>query len=346
MKKIVLTILILSTTDVFSNTLMSFGSMEEECREVVQGERALGKICVTLDSENKKVYADYYAYDGYALINAKLWAGHVSEENPSKPNDFLINQLLIFKKPKFYRLELDISEMGFECEDIVKIAAQAVYGFENKLCCGVRFHSEIEVFEEPISCGTDGGDPIEGCETAIARPNCPFVSGVEFDETCEGNVFDGSDFTSIPTFPSSNRWGWEIDFPPPIPYEQSLTQTYKLYAGAGQNSTEKGTWVGNVVVDYSDVNALKVTFDMHAGNFLKETHVVGGVLHTGTTAFGKWPSKHGPGTFNPSDELDEHVLTELVNEWSGNNIRSFVTLPQPFPFHVSAHAEVCGPDER
>jgi hypothetical protein len=76
----------------------------------------------------------------------------------------------------------------------------------------------------------------------------------------------GSAICFIPDF---SRWGWTNPIAP------KTSQTFELWAAAGQCDTGKGTLVGTVTVAYYDKTVV-VTYNVAAPFSLKETHVYAG----------------------------------------------------------------------
>jgi len=112
----------------------------------------------------------------------------------------------------------------------------------------------------------------------------------------------------IPTF---SRWGW-TNLIGPGSYE------WDLWAAAGQCDTDKGTWVGTVVVDYDEDGYVTVTFHVDAPYLLDETHV-----YVGTAQYPK--DKKGKSTVAPGQYTN-------ASPFNGD------------PVYVIAHAVVGIPD--
>ncbi|MEZ4811267.1 MAG: hypothetical protein R2819_12980 [Allomuricauda sp.] len=99
----------------------------------------------------------------------------------------------------------------------------------------------------PLECG---GQSDGGCETAFARGN-------------DGNTC----FIDTGLF---SRWGWTIG-----PLSEGTSESYEVYAGAGQCDISKGQLVGTVDVEYVDGN-VTVTYNIDSSYTVSETHTYAG----------------------------------------------------------------------
>ena len=126
-------------------------------------------------------------------------------------------------------------------------------------------------------CG--GGDDDSKTETAFAY-NDEFA-------TC----FIGADFDGDGVDDGFNRWGWSNGALAEGSY------TFDIYAGAGQCDLSKGTYVGQLTVDYSN-GVANVTFTTFSLYNMVETHLYVGnepLARNGeyTVAPGQYPTIHG-----------------------------------------------------
>jgi hypothetical protein len=80
----------------------------------------------------------------------------------------------------------------------------------------------------------------------------------------------GKGDSAICFIPDFKNWGWTN------PVTKNSTETFELWAAAGQCDTGKGTLVGTVTVAYYDKTVV-VTYNVDAPYSLKETHVYAGL---------------------------------------------------------------------
>ncbi len=108
-----------------------------------------------------------------------------------------------------------------------------------------------------------------------------------------------------------SRWGWYLGPIAPGDYE------YPVYSGAGQCSTEKGTFVGTAIVSYDDTG-VSVDFEMENGYSVDDLHI-----YAGTTPYPT--AKNGKITVAPGQYYIEEGLSGDI--------------------YVIVHAEVCASGE-
>jgi len=148
-----------------------------------------------------------------------------------------------------------------------------------------------------IACG-DGGptDPPtgDGCETAFAF----------------------GDMTLIEVGVTNSRWGWQIT----AGYGFGIQP---IYAGAGQNDINKGTYVGNLIYNY-DGNTLNVTFEMLPGFSMDETHLYVGNSMTDVVAPGQYGNQH-----DLNAAANDSYSISIADDGDGI-------------IYIVAHAVVCG----
>jgi hypothetical protein len=147
-------------------------------------------------------------------------------------------------------------------------------------------------------------DLVNGCETAFAYAEDPlgtcFITGFDY-----------------------NRWGWSVG---PLKCDGS-TQTFKIYAAAGQCDITKGVYAGDLVFTCAGGTAT-VTFESTT-NLFKETHMYVGhdqvYTDKGKQIFapGKYPQTH-----------------DSVGGYSDGY--TFTGLSEKKDVYLVAHASVCG----
>jgi len=137
------------------------------------------------------------------------------------------------------------------------------------------------------------------------------------DGECEtAFAFGGTTFVDLGL--TNKRWGWQLGPFTPGSY------TSPIYAGAGQNDITKGTEVGTLTVDYDGATVV-VTYTMHPGYTLDETHLYVGTSDIGTIAPGQYGHTH--------DLTDASSDSFSVGGFNGE------------PIYVVAHGVSCGDDE-
>lgn len=133
----------------------------------------------------------------------------------------------------------------------------------------------------------------------------------EEEPTCEtAFAYDDSDATCFDDY-GFDRWGWTIG-----PLSDGASDTYDVYAGAGQCDLSKGTFVGTVDVSYSG-GILDVTYSMVDGFTINEEHTYAGANPIPT-------DKNGELTVAPGQYADASDD------------------PLSGPIYVILHTEVCG----
>jgi len=139
--------------------------------------------------------------------------------------------------------------------------------------------------------------PEPDCETAYAYEDLP-------DGTCFSDL--GLGFSN---------WGWSIALPNPLP--PAYSETFDVYAAAGQCDITRGNLVGDVTVAW-DGAEVTVTYNIDGAFNVEETH-----YYIGTTPVPK--KKNGKWTVAPGQYPSEPFAT------NGNE-----------QIYVIAHAVVCG----
>jgi len=128
---------------------------------------------------------------------------------------------------------------------------------------------------------------------------------------CE-TAFGYSDF-SFSSLGLGPRWGWQITV------QSGQSGNTPLYAGAGQDATEKGTQIGNLIYSYNGTQ-LQVQYQLQPGWCLTETHVYASTQPISNLA---------PGSYG-----NQHVL-------GGQSMDSYSIAVSGSPLYLVAHAGVC-----
>ena len=163
--------------------------------------------------------------------------------------------------------------------------------------------SEVDDEEHSDHCGRDDND---SCETAFGRI-C----------LCDELNSCFSEF-------GFNRWGWSVKFERPD--GEDKTETFGLYAEAGQCDLDKGTEVGSVKVTfYADGTVDYHDFDMLDGFDVKEFHFYAGDTPTPVN------KNNGRPTVAPGQYYNDGDLGPEVGSGDPDGI-----------VYVILHAVVCG----
>jgi hypothetical protein len=239
-----------------------------------------GSICVSTDQTN--VYIDYATINGWELTEAHAWAGFDLNNMPQTNNGNPKIGLFPYKSGNItgataYTFTIPLSTFGTEeqlCDKELLIAAHAAMqkddgngGWQTETGWGGDdtinpFGSWARYFGVTLNC--EEPPPGEGeCETAFAYGNTTFIDlGL-----------------------TDSRWGWQLG-----PLTPGVYVT-PIYAGAGQNDINKGVEVGTLTVDYSGTS-VTVSYAMHPGYTLDETHLYVGTSNVGTIAPGQYGYTH------------------------------------------------------
>jgi len=170
----------------------------------------------------------------------------------------------------------------------------------------------------PNGCDICEGDDLKD-ENANGIPDdCENTNG---GGACETAFMFGN--TTINSFSNSNRWGWAENFD-----QADNTETYNIWAGAGQNDTSKGTHVGNATVTLNDDGDVELSISLFAGYSLDELHVnLSEAMPSGNVA-------KAPGQYNRNGEVSANTLnyTFDFNNTDGD-------------FWIIVHTVTCGIDD-
>jgi len=151
--------------------------------------------------------------------------------------------------------------------------------------------------------------PVGDCETSFAKAD-------------SGTCFIGADFDGDGNDDGFNRWGWSNG-----PIAAGTSETWPVYAAAGQCDISKGTLIGNIAVAYGSDGSAQVSFDRLSDFVLDEEH-----LYIGNEPL---PRNNGeytvaPGQYPIVKELENATHTEnTVTGLSGD-------------IYVVYHAVACG----
>lgn len=283
---------------------------------------AAGTVSTSIEGENVKI--TYATTGGWLLHETHLWAGltlaampQTNSGNP-KVGNFPYNSGALGGVTS-YSVLVPLSTFGLtssmtQCAPVTayivshavvkKQLADGTFQSETAYGEGTRLVQKgnwATWFSVVLTC-TDDQPPVAGtCETAFA-----------FDENVS-TCFIGSGLLD------TNRWGW---FNGPVGPGSYL---FDIYAGAGKCDIGKGTYVGDLKVEY-DGAAATVSYTMLPGFKLDETH-----LYVGNEPL---PRLNGEYTVAPGQYGNIHDLANVSAD-------SFTVSGLSGSIHVVAHATVC-----
>ncbi|TDN87558.1 hypothetical protein DET49_1116 [Salegentibacter sp. 24] len=192
---------------------------------------------------------------------------------------------------------------------------------EEDICPGYDDSDDMDEDGVPDGCDTcpedagdplDGGCPIQDC-TGDADSDglndcideCPYQAGPESNDgcpepggdTCETAYMEGD--TPLNTLANANRWGWAEHYQTSV---EGSSETFDIWAGAGQNDTSKGEHIGTAEITVAgDDISLVITLD--PGKSLDDLHInLSEAAPSGNAVF-------APGQYNLNDEVSQGTLT-------------------------------------
>lgn len=162
-----------------------------------------------------------------------------------------------------------------------------------------------------LECGdTPPNPPEEECETAFAKAE-------------SGTCFIGADFDGDGEDDGFSRWGWSNG-----PIAPGTSETWPVYAAAGQCDVSKGTLIGNIAVAYGSDGSATLAFDRAADFYLDEEHLYVGNEPLARDVNGEYTV--APGQYPVVNDLDNATHTDnTVTGLSGD-------------IYVVYHAVACG----
>lgn len=275
---------------------------------------------VSVEVVSDTLVVSFETMDGWELTEAHLWVGSDLANMPQtkKGNPRIGNFPYSsggISGATYHEFLIPLSQLGgadYEstlCDQTFFIAAHAAVrlpdgsgGFQTETGWGsgkplVERGSWAMYFGFDFNCG-DVEPPKNGnCETAFS-----------FGDKKLWDIIDNSTGDPI-----TNRWGWQLTL------ASGASGVQPIYAGAGQNDTDKGTWVGNLRYDYNG-SSVTVVFEMFDGFLMEETHLFVGSTEIQTAA---------PGQFGYLNDLDDATSDTYTIEVTGD------------PIYIVAHAVVC-----
>ncbi len=245
----------------------------------------VGSLTVTNDASNFYVTytleGDPAEFSSLALGTVHLWVGNDLLNVPANRNGIPVPGQFPYQASA---VGLTSYTFAIPFADLALVDA--------KSACGTTLY--VVAHAEVTAVGLDGAERREtafGGDTTGTGNRWWFYGGYKIQCLCEtvqprlglcetayayagaregGHVWTTDKKSNPEGMPSinltRNRWGWAIKLDRPGTY------TYRLLAGAGLNKADKATEVGQVFVAWSGAEAT-VTYSMHAGNTVEETHV-------------------------------------------------------------------------
>ncbi len=178
----------------------------------------------------------------------------------------------------------------------------------------------------------DDGDGVpNGCDVCENGDDNLDEDGNGIPDDCENPDGEGACETAfmfgdtpINSFSNVNRWGWAEYFDD----ADGTSQTFKIWAGAGQNDTSKGTHVGNATVTLNGDGDVELDIEIFDGYTFDELHVnLSEAQPSGNVA-------KAPGQYNRNGEVSPDV-TEYTFDFNNTD----------GDFWIIVHAVTCGIDD-
>lgn len=291
------------------------------CKNLIAGQTInAGDVCLTVIDEN--LIVTYTTTDNWELTEAHLWVGkNISDMPQTKQGN-----------PKVGNFPYNSGDItgAKEYSFIIPLASLEPSGTD--LCDKTYFAAAHAALRKPIDTGgyqTEtgwaSGDPI--------IPKGSWAMYFSFTFTCNSNPPPVHDCETAFAFgnkalwdiidpttgdPITNRWGWEIILDTA---NTTYPLTQKIYSGAAQNDTTKGTYVGDLII-YYDGNTLTINYVMNPGYVMQETHLYAGIVETTTAS---------PGLFGHTHDLDNAT---------SDSYQIVINGCPPY-IYIVAHAVVC-----
>lgn len=290
---------------------------QPDCKDLIAGQNIdAGDVCLEVVGDNLVV--TYTTQDGWELTEAHLWVGKNIADMPQTKKG----------NPK-------VGNFPYKSGDITGVTSYSFFvplsSLGSDLCDKTYFAAAHAVVRKPdgsggyqTETGWGSGDPIvpQGswamyfsflfvCDpTPPPEPDCE--TAFAFGDKKLWDIIDPATGDPI-----TNRWGWQIT----VNADDTFPITRAIWAGAAQNDTSKGTYVGDLEI-YYDGSTLTVNYVMNAPFFMQETHLYAGTVETDTAS---------PGQFGNIHYLDNAAFDSYEIQISGSTI------------YIVAHAVVCEP---
>jgi hypothetical protein len=247
---------------------------------------------LTVENDTTNIYVTYtLTYPNASFGTLHLWVGNDLDNVPQNNQGIPVPGQFPYKTPTpdgttTYTFVVPLKDL--KIQDITKACPLKLY---------VVAHAEVIIDEgnpEPRNETAFGGDHegpgprwwfyaeynlcctitpppvIRVCQTAFAKGNYVFAT----DPRANPNHLPSLNLTK-------QRWGWALKLYAPT------TKVLDLWAGAGLNSTSRGTKVGTVTVSWNGA-FVTVTYNMLPGFVLKEVHIYAGDPPPTTVAPGQY----------------------------------------------------------
>jgi hypothetical protein len=178
---------------------------------------------------------------------------------------------------------------------------------------------------------TDAEGCTNTCNITATVVDCIVDCGTAFGVAINENGTVNNDISRCFRNDGFSRWGW-TNF-----IEGFGTYTLELYRGAGKCDLNKGTYVGDVTVTYTQIGAtdegtVNVEYDMAPGYGLDEVH-----LYIGCEMY---PQKNGKPTVAPGQFTFVAGGLAHADIWNTDSANITVT----GGFYIIAHSVACGED--
>jgi len=267
---------------------------EKDCHVMLAGQHIeAGQVCVEVDAAGENLLVTYEMAGGWQLLEAHLWAGldlvsmPQSKTGNPKIGNFPYNSGDIagtdshtFTVPltAFGSVEpCDVTGLLAAHAAVRKANADGTYQTETGWLEGTQIAAKGSWAMNSSIFFTCPPDPVdtalppvaEGCETAFA-----------YGDRNGDRILDKGDL-ELDDFLKTERWGWQLAV------KKGEHLAVPIYAAAGNNDINKGTFVGTLKVAYDNMT-VSVRYEMLPGFTADETHLYVGDVYL---------PKAAPGTY-------------------------------------------------
>jgi hypothetical protein len=318
----------------------------------------IGTVCV--EATKSALHVTFTVDGSWLLDDLHLWVGVVSEVDYDVATDSDCSGFsgLPMTRPNHYACgNAKPGQFPYKAESVGDNTYTFVIDNLGEICSKdllIVAHADVlngareegawaaDHYNDYILTGEDSGERPRG-NWALYFPrkvNC------DFGLVCETAYAEGkttfNDWTDVTGLPlqGDKKWGWVLGpfYSPFI----GTTETFDLYAGAGQNDAEKGELSGYVSVDYVGVDKdavggvdstdVSVSFHMlwEEGWYVTSLDGGDGTVHVFVGSAEEFT------TTAPGQYTTQSTGTLGVNSLSVNTVNTTAS-----PFYVVAHAEVC-----
>lgn len=289
---------------------------EAACNTLLAGQyMEAGEVCVAVQGDFLSV--TYNTVDDWQLKEAHLWTGLDMTLMPATKNG----------NPKIGNFPYNSGDITGATSYSFSVPLEEVFGAPADLCGMNAYLAAHASMQRDNGDGTyqtetgwvDGEQIRERGSWAMYSSllfTCPPDIDVAVNEECGNETAFALGDRTLTEILDTPRWGWELDV------NDGESRKVDIYAGAGQNDINKGTLVGELLVE-RDGELVTVRYEMLDGFTMSETHLYVGTEHLPRVA---------PGTYGNQNDLTNATSDEYTVTVEGADPN--------LPLYVVAHAVV------